>query len=100
MRRRINHNKDLQNYIINNIKESIVNDKDINALLDNNVINEIQSHSNKMDMVKKEYNDIKYKLSRLVSDTFRAMYEVYGFVDEEINEEPYELKRRNNNDGR
>ena len=41
MRRRINHNKDLQNYIINNIKESIVNDKDINALLDNNVINEM-----------------------------------------------------------
>lgn len=41
MRRRINHNRDLQNYIINNIKESIVNDKDINTLLDNNVINEM-----------------------------------------------------------
>lgn len=65
----------------------------------NSVIIEIDANSNEMDNVKKEFNEIKYRLSRLVSDTFRTMYEAYGFEDEENHEEAYELRRRNTYDG-
>lgn len=64
-------------------------EKDLELSLNefNNIILEIQKHNDQMYKVKTKYNNVKKRISGLVSDTLRVIYETYGFDTDENHQE-------------
>jgi len=57
----------------------------------NNIILVIQKHNNQLDNTKTKYNDVKNRISGLVEDTFRVMYETQSLnFDEKHQEDKHE----------